>query len=121
MNKKKEIKQGDIWMADLGNGFDSEQSGVRPVLVIQNDYLNNTSKNVVVIPITSRNKKTQPFHYTLYKENYPFFTKQKNTILPECICHISINRLERKLGVIFAKDMLQIIDIIKYVFVNKTN
>lgn len=48
--KNKEIKQGDIWIADLSTGYDSEQRGVRPVLVIQNDYLNNTSNNVVVIP-----------------------------------------------------------------------
>lgn len=119
MQKSKEIKQGDVWIADLSVGYDSEQRGVRPVLVIQNDYLNSTSNNVVVVPITSQSKKKQPFHYVLNKENYPFFTKQKNTILPECVCHISKNRLERKLGMIFAKDMLQIIDILQYVFKEK--
>lgn len=108
-------------MADLNNmGCDNEQKGVRPVLVIQNNRLNETSNNVVVVPITSRSKKNQPFHYILYKENYPFFTKQKNTILPECVCHISKKRLERKLGVIFYKDISQIIDLIQYVFKEKS-
>lgn len=119
MQKNKEVKQGDVWMADLNMGCDNEQRGVRPVLVVQNDHLNDTSNNVVVIPITSRNKKKQPFHYVLNKENYPFFTKQRNTVLSECVCHISKKRLERKLGMIFAKDMLQIIDLMQYVFKEK--
>ena len=120
MAKKKEIKQGDVWMVDLSiDSIDHEQSGIRPCIVLQQNHLNDTSGNVMIAPITSQLKKEQPFHYFLYKENYPFFSKSKNIVLTECMTCVSKGRLERLLGKVFYKDITGIIENMKYVFIKK--
>lgn len=120
MAKKKEVKQGDVWIVDLSaEKVDHEQSGARPYIIVSTNHLNDTSGNVVVAPITSQKKKEQPFHYLLFKENYPFFTKEKNIVLTECLTCVSKSRLERLLGKIFYKDLTGIIENMQYVFVEK--
>ena len=56
----KEIRRGDIFFADLGddNASGSEQQGIRPVVVIQNNKGNSFSPTVIVAAITSKYKKT---------------------------------------------------------------
>ena len=57
------MKRGDIYRADLDPVIGSEQGGVRPVLIIQNDAGNLHSPTVIVAAITSRKKKAQlPVH-----------------------------------------------------------
>lgn len=61
------IRRGDIFYADLPNREGSEQSGMRPVIVIQNDKGNLYSQTVIVACITSRIKKLyMPTHVLLY-------------------------------------------------------
>ena len=61
--KYMEIHKGDIVIADLGETIGSEQSGIRPVIVIQNDVGNKFSPTVIVAPLTSKIKKqTMPTH-----------------------------------------------------------
>ena len=55
--KYMEIHKGDIVFADLGETIGSEQSGIRPVIVIQNDVGNKFSPTVIVAPLTSKIKK----------------------------------------------------------------
>lgn len=59
------IKRGQIYLVDLSNGFGSEQGGVRPVLVIQNNKGNKHSPTIIVACITSRahTKHHLPTHY----------------------------------------------------------
>ena len=58
-----QIRRGDIYYADLSPGVGSEQGGVRPVLVIQNDVGNRHSPTVICAAITSRmNKAKLPTH-----------------------------------------------------------
>lgn len=116
--KNKEIKQGEIYMADLC-GMDSEQKGVHPVLVISTQFINRASPNVIVFPITHRDKKRMPFHYILYKKDYDFFLYERNTVQPECMKHISINRLQRYIGKISKKDISSILQNKEYVFIEK--
>lgn len=52
------MKRGDIYYADLDPVIGSEQGGVRPVLIIQNDLGNRFSPTVIVLPLTSRMGKT---------------------------------------------------------------
>lgn len=60
------INRGDIYYADLSPVIGSEQGGVRPVLIIQNDMGNKYSPTTIVIPITTRlSKKTLPTHIPL--------------------------------------------------------
>ena len=64
-----EIKRGDIYYADLRPVKGSEQSGIRPVLVIQNDVGNHYSPTVIVAAITGRKKKWLPTHVRLFQQD----------------------------------------------------
>ena len=61
------IKRGDIFLADLGEGLGSEQHGVRPVLVVQNNIGNKYSPTITVLPITSKIHKSKglPTHINI--------------------------------------------------------
>ena len=61
----REIKRGQIYLADLNPVLGSEQGGVRPVVVIQNDVGNRFSPTVIVAAITARVKKDMPTHANL--------------------------------------------------------
>jgi mRNA interferase MazF len=56
------IKRGDIFYADLNPVVGSEQGGVRPVLVVQNDVGNRYSPTFVVVPLSSAKKQLLPTH-----------------------------------------------------------
>ena len=58
-NKKMSVKRGDIYYADLSPVVGSEQGGLRPVLIIQNDVGNKYSPTVIAAAITSRMGKTR--------------------------------------------------------------
>lgn len=60
-----DIKLGQIYMADLSPVIGSEQGGIRPVVVIQNDVGNRFSQTVIVAAITGRIKKRFPTHTEL--------------------------------------------------------
>lgn len=66
MNK---IRRGDIFYADLNPTVGSEQGGVRPIVVIQNDTGNHHSPTVIVSAITSKQKCRLPTHTSLFE--YP--------------------------------------------------
>lgn len=66
-----EVTRGDIYYADLSPVVGSEQGGVRPVLVVQNDVGNKYSPTVIVAAITSQlNKAKLPTHIELEKQKY---------------------------------------------------
>ena len=93
------IKRGDIFYADLRPVVGSEQGGVRPVLIIQNDIGNRHSPTVICAAITSKmNKAKLPTHveidagrYDIIKDSV-ILLEQLRTIdkqrLKEKICHI---------------------------------
>lgn len=64
-----EIKYGDIILLDLSGAMHSEQGGVRPALVIQNDKGNLYSPTILICPITSKNKKYLPTHMEIRPED----------------------------------------------------
>ncbi len=63
-----EIKRGDMYYADLHPVIGSEQGGVRPVVVIQNNVGNHYSPTVIVAAITGRNKKGMPTHVNIHEQ-----------------------------------------------------
>ena len=100
------IKRGDIYYADLRPVVGSEQGGVRPVLVIQNDIGNRHSPTVICAAITSKmNKAKLPTHVELdtrrcnMVKDSVILLEQLRTIdqqrLKEKICHIDSDLLER--------------------------
>ena len=63
------IKRGQIYLANLGEGYGSEQGGIRPVLVVQNNKGNKHSPTILVACITSKahSKHYLPTHYVIPK------------------------------------------------------
>ena len=119
--KKREIHQGDIYMVNLSiDSIDHEQAGIRPCCIVSCDNRNEKSSNVFIFPITHAVKKKQPCHYRLYKKQYDFFSYDVNTVLCEEGRSISKKRLERKLGSIDLRDLLEILKIKEYIFIEKT-
>ncbi len=91
------VKRGDIYYADLSPVVGSEQGGVRPVLVVQNDIGNRYSPTVIVAAITSQiNKAKLPTHVEISAEEYGL-TKD-SVILLEQIRTIDKKRLKEKIG-----------------------
>ena len=73
------MKRGDIYYADLRPVVGSEQGGVRPVLILQNDTGNRHSPTVICAAITSRqNKAKLPTHIELRAEQYQM---EKNSVI----------------------------------------
>ncbi|WP_317854474.1 type II toxin-antitoxin system PemK/MazF family toxin [Chakrabartyella piscis] len=60
--EERTITRGEIYYANLGAGVGSEQFGIRPVLILQNNVGNRYSPTVIVAPVTTRKKKTMPTH-----------------------------------------------------------
>lgn len=88
-----EVKRGEIYMADLTVSGGSEQGGVRPVLVIQNNTGNTYSPTVIIAPISSRMRKSRfPTHVNLHCLQCPSFVEL------EQIRTIDKRRLGRHLG-----------------------
>ena len=91
------IKRGDMFYADLSPVIGSEQGGVRPVLIIQNDVGNKHSPTVIAAAITSQTGKTKlPTHIELGSEE--FGLKSDSVVLAEQIRTIDKSRLKEKIG-----------------------
>lgn len=91
------IKRGDMFYADLSPVVGSEQGGIRPVLVIQNDTGNKYSPTIIVSAITSQmNKNKLPTHIELDSEE--FGLKSDSVVLAEQIRTIDKSRLKEKIG-----------------------
>ena len=91
------MKRGDIYYADLSPVVGSEQGGIRPVLVIQNDIGNKYSPMVIAAAITSQiNKAKMPTHIELAAKDYGL--NKDSVILLEQIRTIDKRRLREKIG-----------------------
>ncbi len=91
------IKRGDIYYADLSPVIGSEQGGVRPVLIVQNDIGNKYSPTVIAAAITSQiNKAKLPTHIEIGGQEYGL--AKDSVILLEQIRTIDKKRLREKIG-----------------------
>lgn len=91
------IKRGDIFYADLSPVVGSEQGGLRPVLIIQNDVGNRYSPTVIAAAITSRMGKTRlPTHIDIYAEKAGL--ARDSVILLEQIRTLDKRRLKERMG-----------------------
>ena len=93
-----EVKRYDIVQADLSGTIGSEQGGVRPVLIIQNDMGNLHSSTTIVMPFSSKFKNpNQPTH-TLIKKSADTGLKVNSILLGEQMRVISNQRIKKKIG-----------------------
>ena len=91
------VKRGDLYYADLSPVVGSEQGGIRPVLVVQNDVGNKYSPTVIAAAITSQlNKAKLPTHINLPAEQYGL--PKNSVVLLEQIRTIDKQRLKEKIG-----------------------
>lgn len=91
------IKRGDIFYADLSPVIGSEQGGVRPVLIVQNDIGNKYSPTVIAAAITSQiNKAKLPTHIEISALEYGLV--KDSVILLEQIRTIDKKRIREKIG-----------------------
>lgn len=90
------VHRGEIFFADLGETVGSEQNGVRPVLVIQNNMGNDNGPTTVVVGITSKLKKMHlPTHLYLGKR---FGLSKESVLLAEQIMTIDRSRIREYIG-----------------------
>ena len=91
------VRRGDIFYADLSPVVGSEQGGLRPVLIIQNDIGNRHSPTVIAAAITSRVSKTRlPTHIDIYADQVGL--AKDSVILLEQIRTLDKRRLKEKMG-----------------------
>ena len=91
------VKRGDMFYADLSPVVGSEQGGIRPVIIIQNDIGNKHSPTVIAAAITSQTGKTKlPTHIEITSENSGL--KSNSVVLAEQIRTIDKSRLKEKIG-----------------------
>jgi mRNA interferase MazF len=102
------VKRGDIYYADLSPVIGSEQGGVRPVLVVQNDVGNRYSSTIIVAAITAKIDKAKlPTHVEISGEDYGL--SKDSVVLLEQIRTIDKKRLRKKIGV-FDDQMMTKVD-----------
>ncbi len=110
-----QVKRGDIFYADLSPVIGSEQGGIRPVLVIQNDIGNKFSPTVICAAITSKiNKAKLPTHVEISAEEYELV--KNSVILLEQIRTIDKKRLKEKICHLDSELMKQVDESIKISF-----
>ena len=92
INRLTDSAEGEIYWADLGETVGSEQWGVRPVLIVQNQKSLESSRTTIVVPITSRRKLRLPTHHRFYA-----FHRQQ-TACAEQIRVLDKNKLKEPIG-----------------------
>ena len=101
------IKRGEIYYADLSPVIGSEQGGIRPVLIIQNDVGNKYSPTVIAAAITSQlNKAKLPTHIELSEGEFGLV--KDSVILLEQIRTLDKRRLKEKIGELSSSKMQKV-------------
>ncbi len=101
------IRRGDIFYADLSPVVGSEQGGIRPVLVVQNDIGNKFSPTIIVAAITSQiNKAKLPTHIEINAQEYGL--QKDSVILLEQVRTIDKKRIKEQIGHLDDKLMEQV-------------
>lgn len=101
------VKRGELYFADLSPVVGSEQGGIRPVLIVQNDIGNKYSPTIIAAAITSKlNKAKLPTHIELSSKEYGL--EKDSVVLLEQIRTIDKTRLREKIGELTEIKMNQI-------------
>ena len=90
------IHRGDIFLVDLSDRTGSEQRGVRPAVVVQNEIGNRHSPTTIICPITSRHKSNEITHVVLTPDDGGII--KDSVVLCEQLLTIDKSRIRRKVG-----------------------
>ncbi|BDU83449.1 type II toxin-antitoxin system PemK/MazF family toxin [Clostridium perfringens] len=94
INSTRAYLRGDIFYADLPDQKGSEQNGLRPVVIIQNNLGNKYGRTLIVAPITSQDKPNLPVHSEIYNNSL----EKDSTILLEQVTTIDKNKVKEFVG-----------------------
>lgn len=101
------IRRGEIYLIDLSNQVGSEQSGVRPAIVVQNETGNMFSPTTIVCPLTSKSKSMSATHVDLTPADAEII--RDSVVLCEQVRVIDKSRIKKRLGEV--KNLRKIEDI----------
>lgn len=104
MKDERAFRRGEIYLADLGTRFGSEQGGIRPVLILQNNLGNIYCPTLIVAPLTTQTgkKPNQPIHYKLAGDGKAI---RPSTVLLEQITTIDKRRVAKRLSRLGSSEM----------------
>lgn len=102
------VKRGDLFYANLSPVLGSEQGGVRPVVVIQNDVGNKYSPTTIVAPITSRMNKTKLPTHVKINASEKYGLPKDSVVLLEQIRTIDKQRLKDRIGKFDKRRMMDV-------------
>lgn len=108
-----EIKRGEIYFANVTEySQGSEQSGRRPVLILQNDIGNKFSPTTIIAIITTKSKRELPTHVELHKDRFNGL-KQDSVVALEQIKTVDKERLEYRIGKLSPNDNIRVMEAMK--------
>jgi mRNA interferase MazF len=96
MELQSKYKRGDIFWAELSPVIGSEQGGLRPVLILQNDIGNGFSKTVIISVLTKQQKRNLPTHVYIDKNKYSL--QENSWVLLEQLRTLDKGRLSDKIS-----------------------
>ena len=104
MKDERAFRRGEIYLADLGTRFGSEQGGIRPVLILQNNLGNIYCPTLIVAPLTTQTgkKPNQPTHSKLAGDGKAI---RPSTVLLEQITTIDKRRVAKRLSRLGSSEM----------------
>lgn len=107
------IRRGEIYYADLRPVCGSEQGGIRPVLIVQNDIGNKYSPTTIVILLTTKNKKSNIPTHVLIHNNERNGLDKESVALCEQFRTIDKQRLKNKIGSLDECDLQNVLQAVK--------
>ncbi len=107
-NTKLSIRKGDVLLVDFKKNEGSEQNGIRPAIVIQNNTGNMFSPTTIVCPLTSQRKEMDVTHVVLFPEECGIL--QPSIVLCEQIRVIDKSRIRGRVGCIESSYKLEAIE-----------
>ena len=109
------VKRGEIYYADLSPVVGSEQGGIRPVLIVQNDVGNKHSPTVIAAAITSKKEKSQlPTHISVAASSCGL--AKDSVVLLEQVRTLDKRRLKERMGELDSSSMQQVNDALSVSF-----
>lgn len=99
------MHRGEIYLVDLSNHIGSEQSGIRPALIVQNERGNIHSPTTIICPLTSKQKPFLDTHVALTPTDCGII--KESTVLCEQVRVVDKTRLKKKVGEVINREKIE--------------
>lgn len=102
------MHRGEIYLVDLSNNVGSEQAGVRPAVIVQNESGNIHSPTTIICPLTTQTKKLLVTHVSLTPDDCGIL--KNSTVLCEQVRVVDKSRIRNKVGEIRNREKIEAIN-----------